>query len=404
MDKFWERKREAMKISSNKRGMVMAYVMVIGLFLVLLVSALVFAVNITSNVTKNSALQRRAYINARSGVEAAKAYIQKDVYGGVEVVTDFYIYGTPDALQYMKKSQFEASGIDGTSFEVFALCSGDTEISPSALPGGGSGLKAVVDFTVISTGRNATAQPYKMAYEGILELYYSNIEPLLPGDFNEGGDATQGWYSPPSGGRAEFNSGAARRIIDGTAVFPYPTYVKDNSSKDYPLMARKILFTHSAAVNSRPAFEVEKNKSVSLSANYFAFYGDIAYPDRNNNTEFIIMPCQPSLNPAFTPLTNATELASYGISGLHAGKNYGIIYFGPDVKCDSVNYGLASGTFYLFPENTDLSRVTGYGSTFGRNSLIKITDLSIISEISNGEIGFTFTDAPEFADMGGEFK
>lgn len=395
-----------MKIRGDKRGIVMAYVMVIGLMLVLLVSALVFAVNITSNVTKNSALQRQAYINARSGVEAAKAYIQKDVYGGVKIVTDFYIYGAPDALQYMNKRQFESSGLNGTSFEVFAYCSGDTTLSPSTLPGGGNGHKATVNITVVSTGSHGTAQPYKMTYEGSLVLYYSKAVPQLPDDFNKGADNTLGnaWYDPPVNGRAEFNVGATSRVLDKTAVFPYPTYVKDNSSKGYPLMSRKILFTHSESVNSYPAMEVQKNKSVSLSANYFAFYADITYPSQTNNTEFIIMPCKPSLNPAFTPFTNATELATYGISGLKAGKDYGVIYFAPNVECDTINYGLENGTFYLFPASTDLSRATAHGALYGRDSLIKITDLSLLSEISDGEVDYTFTDKPVSVSMGGVFE
>lgn len=390
---------------NSKRGMVLVFVMFTGVLLVALLLVILIAFNATTGLITRSADDRQAYLNAKSGIEYAKSRLSQEVYQGFLPDTDFYIYGKPGDLTYTIGAPENES--DYADDPVFVVCTGTVKTTST-----GSSISVNADIGMVSYGQNDTSSVCTLTYDCTLSISYAGAGPLLPSTLDPSliDGSHMAWYSKNSSGQLVLNANAASRSLSGAAVFPDTVYVNNNGQSNKPLMADSIYFMLSDT--SSNSIYSSQNRKVYLSANYFAFYGNIVFQYNDSNTYFQIEPCNSAYNASFSPLiTGAKLIDTYGVSGVSRSVDYGIVYFAPGAQIMyynsgtgkypvTVNMGGSGGTFYFMPRSVVLSSITASNL----RGLVKINDLMLIKQITGGDLIFSFSSSPLSVDIGGTYR
>ncbi|MPN39615.1 hypothetical protein SDC9_187143 [bioreactor metagenome] len=177
--------------------------------------------------------------------------------------------------------------------------------------------------------------------------------------------------------------------IKGDAVFPYSTLVHDNGSHNDPYTANQIWFTD----DELSLYYNSKNKDITMSANLFAFWGNIEFED---GCTFQIEPCPNDPGEGYAPLITGQTLSGYGYEDV-INTDYGLVYFGPGVSCAGVELGGENGQFYFFPKDIDLGALDDDEE---RDKLLLVEDFNIFN-VFKEPVGMAFASSPISLSIGG---
>ncbi len=105
----------------------------------------------------------------------------------------------------------------------------------------------------------------------------------------------------------------------------------------------------------------------------------------------------------FASLVTGQQLSEYGYENVLWSYDYGLIYFGPGVKCGGEDMGGENGQLYFFPENLNISYAEYQNGYFGRDQLVPVDDCSVF-ELFDDALGYSYSGQPIGLTIGGEVK